>query len=140
LRTVTEIGEVVPSVKAGVVAIGPTDFQGIIADEFEVCGLDVGGDGHRIKESATGPFFDAGGAGAGCPNVAKGDLKGGIIVPGEFENAAVLEGSDVAGRGSHEWIAEMDISWEEESVKSREIDVKQGANGGFARATPPRSL
>ena len=114
-----EIRELVPGVEAGVVAVGPTDFQGIIPDEFEVYGLDVGGDGLRIEESATGPFFDAGGARTGSPDVAEGDLKGGIIVPCEFENAAFLECTDVAGRGSHEWITEMDISWGEESVKLR---------------------
>jgi len=91
----------VPGVQAGGVAVGPGDFEGVVADVTELRGGDVGGDPRRIEQFAAGEFVDAGRARAFASQLMEGHADERAAGPLQFEAVVLSDSSDGRGCGGH---------------------------------------
>jgi hypothetical protein len=93
--------QVVPRVQAGVVAVGPHDLEGIVADQRQVLETDALGDRGGVERALAGALVDAASTAAVAPQVLErklGDMNGG---PAQDELAVRNPGGDVQGRRGH---------------------------------------
>lgn len=89
-----DAGEAIPGIQSGGVAVGPDDFQGVIACEAHVGGLDIVGNAVGIEDFFPGELVDAAGARAGVTDGFEREAVQGAVSPLEFQHAFTAEGSD----------------------------------------------
>lgn len=94
LEGVGEFGQVIPSVQAAAVAVGPDNLQSVVSAEAHLSRCDVHGDAVGVQDSRAGEFIDAGSAGTVLPHEPEREADGVLPGPLELKDLFLPQGTD----------------------------------------------